>query len=96
MNKLILLIMALAITPTAYAEPNRGYFDYYCTGNSLFYCKDIKEGDVLKTVTPDFAVLYCDKDELLLESHKTVGGMPRYTCIYNGRKIKSLNTLETT
>ena len=90
MHKLILLTIALALTPTIYAkEEDRDKYVYYCDGgNQLFACApNLKEGDPINRIYPFQAVLYCDKDELILDA-MAEEGMPTYNCIYNGRTIK--------
>ena len=106
MKKLILLTIALALTPTAYAaelsENAKQYLDrgkssvdrdkyyYSCEGDNLWPCgRHLKKGDGLNLIYPQQAIFYCDKDELILESKEDDAyGLPRYSCIYNGRTVK--------
>jgi len=93
MNKLILLIIALALTPTSYAAQtiDRDKYNYYCRDNDIFKsrCENLEKGDALKSLIALFVVLYCDKDELIIDSGLNQFKEPIYDCIYNGREIKN-------
>ena len=94
MKSLLLFIIALALTPTAYPseEIDRDKYHYHCKGGGLgelYACApNLKEGEMLSLLLPFQATLYCNKDELIIAAKETKYGVPRYNCIYNGRPIK--------
>ncbi len=95
MTRLIILTIAMAMTPTVYAakDIDREKHNYHCSPRSnpqLFekVCKGLKKGDRLGSVNSFTAVLYCDKDELILPLGTDSFGLPLHACVYNGREIK--------
>ena len=105
MKPLLLLTIAIALTPTSYAAQtiDRDKYNYYCPGDKVqprVYdnnvvmqdCIGLEKGDLLNALRPLLVVLYCDKDKLIIKTTEEYGG--RYDCIYNGREIKTLENLE--
>jgi len=100
MKSLLLLTIALALTPTVYAseEIDRDKYYYYCLGGDyLIQClPNLKKGDNLNVLHPYQAALYCDPEKPIIRAgvidYKTAE-QDQYSCIYNGRKIKGLKTL---
>ena len=92
MRPLLLLIIALALTPTVYAaqEVDRDRNYYYCENRDIFKsrCEKLEKGDVLTYMTALQVVRYCDKDELIIDNGTDQYKRPSYTCIYNGKEIK--------
>ena len=79
MKPLLLLIIGLALTPTSYAfeeieiDRDRDKFLYGCKGDNLWFCKKyLKKGDQLELIEASGVVKYCDKEELIIASEKTL------------------------
>jgi hypothetical protein len=94
MKPLLLLIIALAITPTAYSAEEK---NYYCEGEdfSKDICETLEKGDLLYQIPIVTAAFYCDNDHPILKAETSKpkfnmnGIYNLYTCIYNGKEIKS-------
>ena len=95
MNKLILLTIALALTPTAYAEKeDRDKYYYACAGIQIqkLECPDLKKGDIITQARAAIALTYCDRDHPILRDtdiEEFEEPTPHYTCVYNGKPAKS-------
>ena len=106
MKLLLLLTIALALTPTVYSKTfdsndaaekiDRDKYEYSCTaGFYISQCiPNLKRGDLLDQLRPNQAVLYCDPKKPIVRT----GGYnishpenPIYVCIYNGREIKEFS-----
>ena len=99
MKLLPLLIICLSLTPTVHAELDRERFIYYCE-DTVYRCENLKKGDELYGINAGQAVLYCDKEESILRHSTNARGVGtyahdefKYTCLYNGRKIKEYKSL---
>jgi len=92
MKSLLLLIIALALTSTACAENEE--YNYYCARN-LEDCGNIKKGDMLEEISSGVAVVYCDKEQLILPARETGKSTHQYSCIYNGKPFKPYNPSST-
>jgi len=100
MKPLLLLIMTIVFASNVYAESeelDREKYAYYCNeydiavdkhGNTQ--CKGIKTGDVLFRVSPNYAVLYCNKTNTIIQND--TGNS--VTCLYNGKPIKKMKSLK--
>jgi len=100
MTRLIILTIAMAMTPTVYAakDIDREKHNYYCSAPKHLnppkkVCKGIEKGDVISSISSGRAVLYCDKDELILQTATNSGGATTYSCVYNGREIRESKRL---
>ena len=100
MKPLLLLIITIVFSSNVYAEPeelDREKYNYYCHwydievdkhGNTG--CKGIRTGDVLFIVPQNYAVLYCDKNNIIIQGD--TGN--KVTCLYNGKPIKKMKSLK--
>ena len=95
MNKLILFTIALALTPTAYAqEEDRDKYYYFCSGSQIhnLECPYLKKGDTILQARAAVALTYCDRDYPILRDgdvEEFDEPTPLYTCVYNGKPAKS-------
>ena len=100
MKPLLLLIITIVFASNVYAEPeelDRDKYAYFCNeydiavdkhGNTQ--CKGIKTGDVLWRVHANYAMLYCDTSNAIIQND--TGN--QVTCIYNGKPIKKMKSLK--
>jgi hypothetical protein len=100
MKPLLLLIITIVFSFNVYAEPkelDREKYNYYCHWNDIEVdkhgntgCKGIKTGDLLFRVPVNYAALYCNKNNTIIqnESGNSV------TCLYNGKPIKKMKSLK--
>ena len=87
----------MAMTPTVYAakDIDREKHNYYCYAYADLkppkkVCKGIEKGDLLDSISTSDALLYCDKDELILQAGTSGAGRSLHSCVYNGREIREL------
>jgi len=103
MKPLLLLIITIVFSSNVYAEPeelDREKYNYYCLHGRLGWidgkgntkCKNLKKGDVLASIDTRNALFYCDTELPIMA--KTISGLPRYTCFYNGKPIKKERELK--
>jgi len=85
MKSLLIMIISLVLTPTAYASEEK--YHYYCPGAD-FPCEHIRKGDLLTLIDASDAVLYCDEEKLILDAGLSGTRKNKYTCIYNGKPIQ--------
>ena len=95
MTRLILLTLGIAMTSAVYAvkDIDRGKHNYYCYAVADLkppkkVCKGIEKGDLLDSISTNDALLYCDKDELILQARPLSVGGPLHSCVYNGRETR--------
>jgi hypothetical protein len=77
---------------------DREKYDYYCGTNfewgfkDQFKCPELKKGDILVSIRASYAVLYCDRAELILtdQEGRFESDVDNVTCVYNGRPIKQM------
>ena len=55
-----------------------------------FKCPLLKKGDILVSIEGFYAVLYCDRSELILTQQQGTSYVDNVTCVYNGRPIKEM------
>ena len=88
------MIIALALTPTAYAEKeDRDKYHYICGGLEIHKeeCPYLKRGDIIVQARAAVAMAYCDKSLPILRDgdiEEFGDPIPHYTCKYNGVKAK--------
>jgi hypothetical protein len=99
MKPLLLLIITIVFSSNVYAEPeelDREKYAYHCVEKRLnnihkgtTACRNLKKGDILESIYPNSALLYCDTELPIMGGEITaIGEEPRYTCFYNGKPIK--------
>ena len=96
MKLLFLLIITIVFSSNLDAkteELDRDKYHYTCfhtkievdrRGNTK--CEGIKKGDVLVSIPPRLAVIYCDKDHLVIHGTDSAGNTD-VACRYNGEPI---------
>ena len=101
MKPLLLMIISLALTPTAYAEKSEeeGYVYWYCDGERFVKgeCRNIKKGETLYKIDARNALIYCNHNSPILRGKDPAlydeKDAARYTCFYNGKLRKKLRSL---
>jgi hypothetical protein len=98
MKPLLLLIITIVFSSNIYAEPeelDREKYNYRCDGDDIRVdkhgntgCKGIRKGDVLRDLFAVDVLLYCDRNQPILETFE------EYDCIYNGNPIKKWKSLK--
>ena len=59
--------------------------------NDTKNCNKLEKGDVLHNLDVRLSVLYCDEDHLILQGELSRNTrVQTYTCIYNGKQIKTV------
>lgn len=77
---------------------DREKYDYSCGSKfewgykGQFKCPLLKKGDILISIKARYAVLYCDRSELILTQQEgdLQSDVDNVTCVYNGRPIKEM------
>ena len=103
MKRLLLLTITIVLSSNASAQfgkLDRKEYNFYCDGHGIRVeswvkhnkCLKMEKGDVLYDIRSVDAVLYCDKNQLILEDDEDAS--TAYTCIYNGKPVKKWKVLK--
>ena len=87
-----ILNLCLVLFPlSTVSEENRADDHYFqCSRLNSQSCKNsLQKGDVLIGIPPKEALLYCDMEKFIYEKY-----MKSVTCVYNGKPIKEIKSLE--